>query len=559
MRALSWKTTAVDPAAGWIALAALAAYVPGLWWGLPYATSDVGKHGWDVDGIGGILTLSELHNLFVVAKPDWYVAYPPFHYLLLGVVYLPYLGWLWLTGGLSNPSSDYPYGFADPVGAVAALALLSRIVTVVMAAGTVVAAYFTGRLVWDRATGIVAAVAVMLAHPMFYYSRTSNLDVPVMFWLALSFWMAAKILAEGATNRHAAWLGSFIALAVATKDQAYGPWVLGCGVLPALSYYRARLEGSPWSWRPWIAVAVSAAGVYAISGGLLLSPHRFAAHLRFLADFKQASPIVQQLPEIFRPLTLDGLVALASENVEATAEAMGPILPLVALAGLAFARRSAFLLLIASALLGYIVFVLLPVQHVQYRYLMFPVYALAFPAARALTWSIRRPRPVGLLALVLCLAVGAHLSLRGIDLTYQMLFDARREAASWLADRAGPGTRLAYFGLVDQLPPIPRGTEVVQTSAEAPVEIQWSPAWPDLVFVIPDFSSAPGMAHSRFLPGSVYARLRDGSLGYAEVARFRTKPLFDPMPKYLPYVNSAVEIYARIQVSGKPGAASPNR
>ena len=293
----------LDPVAWWLALGAIGVYAPGLWWGLPHATSELGKHGWDVDGIGGIATLSELHNLFIDAKPDWYVVYPPFHYLLLGCFYLPYLAWLWLTGDFANPSATYPWGFASPTTAVTVLAILARMVTLAMASGTVVAAYLTGRLVWDRITGVLAALAIMLAHPMFYYSRTSNLDVPVLFWLAIGFLIAARMLTGGATVRLGMALGAAIALAVATKDQAYGPWAAGSVMLLVLCYRQAARQGLAWSWRPWLAAAAATGCVYAIAGGVVLSPFRFAAHVRFLADFTTAAPIALQLPEIMRPLS----------------------------------------------------------------------------------------------------------------------------------------------------------------------------------------------------------------------------------------------------------------
>jgi hypothetical protein len=557
-RSMTWRAwrdrIRLDPAAWWLALAALVAYAPGVWWGLPHATSEAGKHGWDVDGIGGIVTLSELHNFFVEAKPDWYVVYPPFHYLLLGCIYLPYLAWLWLTGDFTNPSASYPWGFSNPVAVVAALSFVARLVTLAMAAGTVVATYLTGRLVWDRTTGILAALAVMLAHPMFYYSRTSNLDVPVLFWMALGFWIAAKMLRGGATIRLGIWLGAAIALAVATKDQAYGPWAAGSIMLLFLCYRQAARQDRPWSWRPWLVVPASAACVYAVAGGVLLSPYRFAAHVRFLADFTDEAPIVQQLPEVLRPLTLEGVWILARENAAALVEAVGPVLPIMALVGFFVSRKSAFIQVIAAAVLGYLILVLLPVRHVQYRYVMFLVYALAFPSARALVWCLDRPAPVRAIAAALFVAAGVHLGARGTDLTYQMIFDARRDAGAWLAAHAEPGTRLAYFGLLDQLPALPPGLVVMQTSADTSVEAQWVPNRPDLVLVSPDFSSSPGMTRSLLLPEEVYQRLQDGSIGYRQVARFMTEPLFGGPLTYFPYVNSPVEIYARTTTNSQTEA-----
>ena len=92
---------------------ALLVYVPAIGWGLPAVTGGDVIRGWDVDGISGIGPLAEFFNLLVGPTPDWYVVYPLFHYLLLGICYAPYLAWLWMSGGLASPSSVYPFGFDD--------------------------------------------------------------------------------------------------------------------------------------------------------------------------------------------------------------------------------------------------------------------------------------------------------------------------------------------------------------------------------------------------------------------------------------------------------------
>ncbi|MEO8201608.1 MAG: glycosyltransferase family 39 protein, partial [Gemmatimonadota bacterium] len=237
---------------------AILLYAPGLFWGLPHATSEVTIRGWDVDSVAGIGPLSELHNLLVQPREGWYFAYPLFHYLILGLVYAPYMAFLWLTGGLTSPTAAYPYGFADPVTALAALAFLGRLVSVLMGMGTVVCTYLAARTIWDRTTAIIAAVAMMLCGPLVYYAHAGNLDVPVLFWLSVCVLSAAHIVKFGLTPKRAIGFGVLAAIAVATKDQAYGPLVPAVFFLIVMHLVdRKRTPGPDAPWRAPIAMIVA--------------------------------------------------------------------------------------------------------------------------------------------------------------------------------------------------------------------------------------------------------------------------------------------------------------
>jgi len=536
----AWRSwLLIDRTAWLVGVTAIVIYLPGLCWGLPHATSEIGKHGWDGDSVVGILTLAELHNLFIQARPDWYVAYPLFHYLVLGFCYVPYLTGLWLTGGLSAPSGEYPYGLADPVETLAVLALVGRLVTLFMACGIVVAAYLTARTLWDRTTGVLAAAAAMLTQPMFYYARTGNLDVPVLFWTAVGLYMAARILTSGFTTRRGAWLGVVVALAVATKDQAYGAWVFGLVALVILVSWRQRLSiGHCWP------MLLSAAAVYGLASGLILSPKRFVAHVRFILDFNKAANVVVQFPDLLRPATFRGRALLLLENSEVLLEAVGPVLLVAALAGLWMTwRGTVFVRVLIAMAIGYAGLVLIPVQHVQYRYLMFPAYVVAFPAARALVLAFRGRTWTKAVAVAAAVTGFGHMAAKGVDLTYQMLFDARQEAGLWLAKQCSPGDQLTFFGSYNQLPALPRGVQAWQMPKDASIPGIWQQKRVRFVLVIPDFSSSPGMEWNRFIPEPVYKGLNDGSLGYEKVAHFRTPPLLGRPLKYLPFVNSSVQIY----------------
>ncbi len=82
-------------------------------------------------------------------------------------------------------------------------------------------------------------------------------------------------------------------------------------------------------------------------------------------------------------------------------------------------------------------------------------------------------------------------------------------------------------------------------------------AW---VLVSPDHSSRStgaragfrdwGMERSVFLPESVYAGLRDGSLGYNKAADFKTRSLIGRPVKFLPWINPRVQVFARKPAAG---------
>jgi 4-amino-4-deoxy-L-arabinose transferase-like glycosyltransferase len=72
----------------------------------------------------------------------------------------------------------------------------------VIATVVIAAAYDTARAVGERAA-ILAAVFVICCYPMFYYSRTGNVDVPMLCFIALAVAAFARI--RSASRSGARW------------------------------------------------------------------------------------------------------------------------------------------------------------------------------------------------------------------------------------------------------------------------------------------------------------------------------------------------------------------
>jgi hypothetical protein len=533
-----------------VGLLALLIYLPAIWWGMPHATHPLGVHGWDLDAVTGLLTLSEMHNLVVQPKPDWYLAYPLFHYLVIGVSYLPYLIFLCLTGEISQFSDQYPFGLRDPLTTLRHLTLIGRGITLLMATGTVMSVYLTALTVWDKKTARLAALAVALPTPMVYYARVGNLDVPVLFWTSLTILFMARSLKMGLTARRAFWIGVFAALAVATKDQAYGALVVGLAM--TVVFHLRQKDEAAKTFRQWnspLIMGFTGLFVYAAASGLLTNPSRFFGHLWFIRNYDKTFFNVIHL-DILRPQTVGGYAALTFDVFKELFISVGPILLLAGFIGLAVSwRASAFTKILAAMLIGYIILVIFPIRHMQFRYVLFPVLVFAFFIARAAALGLLQRKWAAAATFVALIAGFGWTGLRAIDLTHHMIHDARYEAGCWFYQNIDPGDEVVFFTSQNILPNLPEGTVGIRLMNDPAAEEKIVREQARFVIVQPDFSSDFGSDRSHFLPESIYHRLNDGSLGYKKVASFKTPGLFTGFFLDLPLVspgyivNPPVKIY----------------
>ena len=214
------------------------------------------------------------------------------------------------------------------------------------------------------------------------------------------------------------------------------------------------------------------------------------------------------------------------------------------IAGLALLlRRSPGGRFLGLALLGFVLLTILPVRHTQYRYTIFPGYLLAIGAgvvlAALVSASSARARAM---AVLLLLAAAGTRGFRALDLTWQMVRDARYPASAWLAEQSRPGDVLGYFGAAHQLPALPPGLRPVQLHGDS-AESVFRAGRIRYVYVAPDYFADSLHLRSSFLPEELYHRLEDGTLGFRLVQRFETPPLRSGWLTHFPWVNPPVRVY----------------
>ncbi len=528
---------------------AVLVYLPGIDAGMPEATVPGTTRSWIADELGPIGPIVEPMNAFH-HQGEGNPQYPMFHYFFLLLVYLPYLAFQLLTGGLAHPHAGYPFGFRNPAGAVRTLLLISRGVSVVMGGAVVAMAYLTASKLWDRWAGRISAVCALLMYPMYYYARTSNVDVPGLFWFSLVLYVFVRILQDGLTTRRAVWVGVFSALAVATKDLNYALIVMLPMVFLPAHYRRLREAGKTSFWefaRAPLAGGLLSAVLYGFASGLFISPLKYANHLEFI---RTGSISYRYYFEF--PLTLKGSIGLARRCLEFFGVSMGWPLLLAGVAGALLCLKSERLkLAILLPIPGLFYLALFPVGYVEVRYLMSGYLILGMFAGNALSRGMRARHAAVRWAAVAVLAGGCGVAaLRDADIVYATQRDARYTASAWFAQHTRAGDSVEIFSPLKSLvfyPRLPAGLVVIPSEA--------TPS-PGVANLMGDFVLVMGkhLPDERWrCPAWVYEGLQNGSLGYLLAARITTPTLYlHPEPE----VNPQMEVYVRRDRAAGAGITS---
>jgi hypothetical protein len=437
----------------------------GLFWGLP--ASD----GWDDDGVAPRDFLVGVLETF---SPGHHYTYPPLHLLILTLVTAP----VWLGTILRAPSFEPAVVIHWFIGVptMTALAVISRLVTAGLSLGLLWNLAEIGRLLrgrrragetaGDRAAAWVAAACGLNA-VLTYYSQTTNLDVPYLFWSFVALRWLVHAVVERAPRALRRVL-VFAALAVATKDQAYALFLFGVP-LTLGAWLALDRDARPLAACLAKELAVGAAialPLLLFIDGAVTNPLGWRERVRYLLgsasqDFAYYPPtwtgrvhaardallsFDQFYPWAFAVLAIAGVVvawrggagrgADANAGREAPALRAGGLVPLLAAVSftVAFdmsARRSEH-------------------RFALPQMVVFGIYAgLALDEAHARLWPARRWMLYALgaplaYALFKCLAVDAA-----------MFLDPRYDAEAWMRENVRPGDRMEIYGSNVELPRLP--------------------------------------------------------------------------------------------------------
>jgi fibro-slime domain-containing protein len=507
----------------------------GVWWGLP--------SGWAGDEIWPQAVVVGSARRFT---DGWFDRYPPFHFYVLGAVFRP---WFVLKSLVWIRVSD--------AFEMAVLLLLARLISVAAAAGTVLAVYAAGAAAFSKRAGLFAAATFALLTPFLYYAKTANPEAPYVFWFAVSLVFYLRF-ARTLARRDIVLFAITAALAICTKDQAYGLYLLAPFVM-AHHVWRSNRErrlAHPLL-RAVLAdgrLGLAAAAVFAVVAVCYQLPFNLAGFVSHVRDITGPG---SQGYQMVAP-TLGGRLMLLRLAAALDQMSWGWPMCVVSLVGVVAAvthqrsRRNAVCLMLV--VVGYYVGFIDVVLYVFDRYLLPICLVQALFAGAAFDWFLRSPggvRQIPRIALVA--AVFAYTALYASTVDVLMIRDSRYTVERWLRARAGPDR---LVGTMFPLYVLPRLDGLRSVEIGTIDDLRWyAPA--DFVL---NADYARAVPADRPL-GELISGLQHETLGYRLAFRYRSpapwpwlpaphRDLVGPRPEVevrsvLRDINPTIEIYSQ--------------
>ncbi len=540
-----------------ISCAAVLAGAIGIDWGLPN-----GNTTWAADSVAPMTPLSVAYHVFAEHGFDsgyFYFKYPVGHQLLLAAASAPVLAAAKMRGELHGISSDYPYGFSDPEFYLAVLALVTRALSTLLAAGILLAvAGIAHRLSGDRRAGVLAALVAAGSYPLVFYAHTSNVETAFLFWAFTALYATVRGL-EGDQPRWFWLLGASAALAVSTKEQIFGFVVPLPLLIAAVHLWRPRAEAATGLLpRGTVAGAALSVVVLLAVNAAFYNPSGFLNRYRFLTH--TLSPEVRALyanyefpVDFSTSWTLVQEVQHVGKALHAVATSLGWPGFAAGLGGLvllAFRNRYA-LVCVALPLVGYYVVSLRVLKQVEIRYTMPISTLLAVPAGVLLAFAWQRARGARIAVTVLVLAGLLHSG----EVLPMLTNDARYRAEAWMAPHLAAGRTLevyqswTYLPRWQALPTVSRPAfaemNVAGLTQRAPDFVVLSSKAREGIYMYPnpDWRDGRGMMLEAQENRQLLDSLETGRLGYQQVARFEHPLLI--RRELITSLNPAITIYRR--------------
>jgi hypothetical protein len=454
----------------------------GLRWGLP------SEFGWAADEVLPADVDTAVGQRFA---HGWHTKYPPLHFALLAAASAPVrvagraLGW-------------------EAARVHDARMTAGRVLSLALSLGVLLLVARCGRELGDAVAGVLAAALLASSVPFAYYAKMANLDVPYLFWFALSLLFFLRALRR-ARPRDFALFALAAAAAVATKDQAFALYVL---TAPFLVWETVRRGGTA---RLPVTMLGAGAVAYAVLSGALFNPGGWLAHVRLIAG--PASSAFRMFDQ-----GLSGHVELLAQAARQLVFVMGWPSLLAALAGLVLAgwehaRYRTWLASLVPAV-SYVLFFPLVVLYVYDRFLLPVALVLSLFGGLALARAWRAgawtPRAA-------TLAVLAFAAARAASVDVLLVRDSRYAVEDWLRREVGPAPLVAAVGPLEYLPRF----DGLHWRRLGPAAVRLAQVNPDVVVVNADYArrADEGTGERAF-----YTALDDGSLGYRVALRQRTDP-----------------------------------
>jgi hypothetical protein len=330
--------------------------------------------------------------------------------------------------------------------------LAVRMPSILASTALIPALFITGRTLFDRRTGLVAAALAAFAPLVIWYGQEARMYALFMLLAALALWAQVLVLREG-RPRHWVAYGALTVALLYTHYFAIIPIAIQQIVFAVAAWKRARAGHSVRSlmtglWLTWLALLIAAAPLAPFAHEQL--QHDQAAGTGFGGAPSAGAPSVPDGSSLSAYAVLSNFVwAIWGYHADSTMlliAALWPLLMLLSL-GLLGQRRTASTRVLLALAIGPVLLLLLvglaKRDLFEVRYFVGAVPMMLLLLARAVAGGARRRTPALVATGVLCATLLVGLADQQLNPNNPRKYDFRG-ALEEVRDEAGPGDTLVY-------------------------------------------------------------------------------------------------------------------
>ena len=477
----------------------------GINWGLPSPSSS----GWATDEITPVAVMNGMEMKF---SNGWFARYPPLHFYLLSLFYLPvyFLNALKILTVPGLPMNTIFF-------------IIGRLISVFMGTFIVFMVYLCGCEIIDKKSALFASLITALTPPFLYYSKTSNVDIPYIFWFIIALYFFIRILKYHRTYDYI-FFASTAVFSICTKDQAYGLLILIPFII-IYSYHRHnRAHGKPNNWvkslfnKKTISALIIGTSLFALIHNFIFNFQGFKKHLLLIIGPAKGERIFSG--------SILGFINMSIYTIKQLNFILGWPILIICILGFIYAltrkkKYSVTFWLLVPGISYYLSFIFI-IGKDTLRHLM-PIYILmSFFAGLGLSSFLFSSKKLKIIKYALVILLFVNSAIYSLSVDVMMVSDSRYYVEHWMQKNIKRDESILFAGYINFLP---------RNKAFINARYILHPSLDMIQEIDPSYI----LINSNLLSSSqpyLYEKLVNENSDYKQILRYKSSPWLNLLPEH---------------------------
>lgn len=474
-------------------------------WGLPSPSS----RGWAADEITPASVINGIDKKF---SNGWTTRYPPLHFYVLSVFYLPFYSLRALN--VIN---------AQTLFITTLFFLIGRLMSVFMGTAIVFFVYLCGCEVMEKKPALFASLITALTPPFLYYSKTVNTDIPYVFWFIVALYFFIRILKFHQTSDYILFAATAV-FSITTKDQAYGLFILTPFII-IFSFYQHNksqvkkflLLKSIFNKKTMSALVVGTT-LFILIQNWIFNFQGFKRHLLLILGPAKGERLF--------PNNVSGFMSMLIQTFDQLKFILGWPILLICMVGLIYAltkkKKYPYIFWLLVPLVTYYVTFMFTIGRNPVRHLI-PVYILmSFFGALCVSYFLHASRRFKIIKSLLVFILFANAALYSFSVDVIMINDSRYYVEQWMQKNIEKDESILFVGYINFLP---------RNKGYTHVKYLHRPSQNDIKKINPSYI----LINSDLLNSAqpyLYQKITKDGLGYKQILKYKSSPWLNLLPEH---------------------------